>query len=369
MIVMASRKNEAHWFEARGHWRIDVQANGRRKSFYSSTRGRKGKIECGRKADEWLEGRGDPEGLNPRFYELWSDYHADVARTTGSANSTKVEQMGRLYLLPALGSRRIASITLQDWQDRITEAGERGLSKKTCANIRGAITALYRYARRNRVQMERPEFLTVPRDASVGERHILQPDQIRRLFTVDWITHYGRQLSCWCINSWRFDALTGLRRGELAGLQWADITDNVLFVSRSINAQQQETRGKNENARRYLVLSPRMNAVLDDQRKMLRRIGLVSPWIFPGEDGDRINPDKIYKEWRTYRSQHGIESNIHELRHTMISLVSPEIPDALLKPLVGHSDSTDTNIYRHVVDGNAARASALIDDVFTRILN
>lgn len=365
---MPSRKNEAAWSDGKARWRIDVQKDGMRKSFYDATKGRKGKIACEAKADEWLETKQDT-GDNPRLSALWAQYLADVQATTGSGNYIKTEQMGRLYLLPALENKRIADITLQNWQDCINAAGKRGLSRKTCSNIRGAVTTLYRYCRRNRVMMERPEMLTVPRDAPVGERRIIQPEQIRILFAVDWHTHYCRKIASWCVHAWRLDVLTGLRRGELAGLLWSDLEGNILRVQRSINAEGKETRGKNDNARRTIILSPRMASVLDDQRAMLRKAGIVSPWVFPAENGDRIDPDKIYKDWRTYSSQHGIKCSIHELRHTMISIVSSDVPDALLKPMVGHSKAMDTDQYRHTVNGNAERASKLIDDVFSRILD
>ena len=143
---MPIRKNEARW-TAREEWRIDVQSDGQRKSFYSSVKGRKGKIQCERKADEWLEDNSDFLS-NPRLEDLWNDHLKEVKRTTSEANYIKNEQLGRLYLLPDLGNKRIASITIQHWQNCITAAGEKGLSKKTCENIRGAITVLYRYARK-----------------------------------------------------------------------------------------------------------------------------------------------------------------------------------------------------------------------------
>lgn len=217
--------------------------------------------------------------------------------------------------------------------------------------------------------MERPEFLTVPRDAPVKQKTIMQSDQIRTLSTTDWIMHYGKKKVCWFINAWRFDALTGLRRGELAGLQWTDLDGNILHVRRAVNSLLEETKGKNDNTQRYLALSPTMQQVLDDHRTLLKRNGLISPWVFPDEQGERVNAYSIYKRWITCQKQHNIHSNIHELRHTMISLVSPEVPDALLKPIVGHSKAMDTDIYRHVVDGNAERAAALIEAVFARVLN
>lgn len=365
---MPSRKNEASWSDAKARWRIDVQADGKRRSFYSAQKGRKGKIACEAKADTWLGDKQDA-GDNPRLGALWARYLEDVKATTGSGNTVKTEQIGRLYILPSLQHKPIASITMQDWQDCINAAGKRGLSRKTCSNIRGAVTTLYRYCRRNRIIMERPELLTVPRDAPVGVRAIIQPEQIRLVFAVDWIPVNGTKRPLWCVQIWRLCLLTGLRRGELAGLKWADIEGNILHVSRSINNEQEETRGKNDNARRFIALSPRMVLVLDDQRAMLKRASIVSPWVFPGPDGERIHPDRIDREWMLYRKAHGITCSIHEMRHTMISIVSPDVPDALLKPIVGHSKAMDTDKYRHVVDGQAVRAAAMIDDVFSRILD
>ena len=135
---MSIRKNEARWIESRQLWRIDVQTDGVRKVFYSSIKGRKGKIACERKADAWLE---DNDGAlsNPRLDTLYADYLKEVKHTGSNAAYVKAEQIGRLYLLPTLGNKRIASITLQHWQNCITAAGKKGLAKKTCQNIRGAI--------------------------------------------------------------------------------------------------------------------------------------------------------------------------------------------------------------------------------------
>ena len=365
---MAIRKNEAVWIENRQFWRIHVQKDGRRKSFYSSIKGRKGKIACERKADEWLEEQVDFLA-NPRLDDLWADHLKEVKRTTSEANYIKIESIGRLYLLPELGNRRIASITIQHWQNCITTAGEKGLSKKTCENIRGTITSLYRYTRKNRVDMERPELLAIPRNAPVGERKILQPDQLKTLFHTDWITHWGKKEQCFYIHAWRFIVLTGLRRGELCGLQWEDIQDNVLHIKRSISSTQKVTRGKNENARRYIVLSSLMLAEIEAQKALLKKSGIISPWIFPSPVGGVINTNNLYNQWQSYRDQHGIESSIHELRHTMISVVKSDIPEPLLKPMVGHSKAMDNGIYQHVVDGDAERASAMVDNVFLRILD
>ena len=52
---MGARVNTAIWMESSQRWRIDVQKDGVRRSFYSSKPGRNGQREANRKADAWLD--------------------------------------------------------------------------------------------------------------------------------------------------------------------------------------------------------------------------------------------------------------------------------------------------------------------------
>ena len=58
------RKNEAVWLDKYNRWQIKVQSDGVRKTFYSSQKGRKGKIEAEAKADKFING-GIVTGINP----------------------------------------------------------------------------------------------------------------------------------------------------------------------------------------------------------------------------------------------------------------------------------------------------------------
>ena len=49
---MKPRENEAAWSEQKQKWRIDVQRDGKHKSFYSFMPGTEGKAEAERKAGE-----------------------------------------------------------------------------------------------------------------------------------------------------------------------------------------------------------------------------------------------------------------------------------------------------------------------------
>lgn len=364
------RTNEAKWIESRQRWQLNIQRDGVRKTFTSSIPGKKGKIDCERKADR-LEKKAGAASENSRFGSLWVGYLALKRDTTGTENYTKIEQMGRLWLLPKLEHSRVCAISGQDWQDCITAAYKKGLSKRTCGTIRTTITGFCRYLRKMRkIDIEVPDSLVIPTAAPTKERRILQPDDLKTLFSVDYITRYGRRETAFFIHAWRFLVVTGLRRGELCGLKRENLQGNVLTIRRSINRHLEETNGKTENAARSFVLSDHALQILADQRRALSQAGLLSPvWLFPDEDGERLDPNRLYDRWQTYRKQHGIACSLHELRHTFISISKADVPEPLLKRVVGHSRSMDTfGVYGHDVDGELERTARILDGAFDRLL-
>lgn len=364
---MPQRKNEAKWIESRERWQINVQQDGERRTFTDPTPGRKGKAAAESKAEKWLEKK--KTICRIRFGALWEDFLAETKVLIGETSYLYHESIGRIWLLPLLKQKRADAITEQDWQDCINSAAKAGRSKKTCKNIRGSITAVCRYAKKRRIAIQYPEDITIPRDAPVGQRRILQPDDLKKLFSIDHVTHYGKRASCFYIHAWRFIILTGLRRGELCGLKSSDISGDIVHIRRSINKRGVETAGKSESALRYFVLSERAKTVLADQRAMLKSRGIISEYVFPDEFADMTEPSHIYKKWKTYSRQHNLKCSLHEMRHTLISVAKADVPEELLKRAVGHTKSTDTfGIYGHDVEGEMKRVADILDDTFSKLL-
>ena len=84
-----------------------------------------------------------------------------------------------------------------------------------------------------------------------------------------------------CLASY-LELSTGLRRGELLGLQWADLDleQGILRVRRQvarINGQVMEAPLKTKNAYRTLALSVDAVGVLQSQKKTVGG----TPWVFP----------------------------------------------------------------------------------------
>lgn len=155
----------------------------------------------------------------------------------------------------------------------------------------------------------------------------------------------------------------------MCGLRNEDIVDGVVTIKRSVNAQQEITAGKNDNARRSFALSDAAKAELDAQREMLIGMSIISPWVFPDEHGEMLNSSHLYSMWDTFRNQHDLGCSLHELRHTFVSVVQNDVPLPLLKSMIGHSEDMDTSgVYGHAVNGDMVRAANIVDDAFSRFL-
>lgn len=356
---MGKRTNTAKWVESAGRWQINVQKDGIRKTFTSAKPGRTGQREANAKADAWLD-----EGLELRrktLGQIFPEYLAELQERTGKSNWRPVESRWKIWMEPVIGRLKPDAIGDQHLQKIITKAySNGGLSKKSLRNIRADLVAFIKYLRKNKLTSYRPEDIIIPQGATVGIRRILQPDDIVTLFSVDTSILRGKIVRDKYINAYRFQVLTGLRPGELAGLMPSDIVGDQVHLQRAINTEREITAGKNKNAIRAFSLTPTAKAVLKDQ--LSRMDGL---YIFG------ISSDDNYRaHWKKYCEVNGVPYvSPYELRHTFVSMIQ-RLPEGWVKELVGHSRNMDTfGTYAHEVNGQQDKIAAGVEAVFQDILN
>ncbi len=361
------RTNTAKWIESRGRWQINVQRDGIRKTFTSSTPGRAGQLEANRKADRWLDD-GIADG-KIKVRQASEQYVEHLKITTSKSNWIKYESAFRNHINPYIGSVRVENLTEQQLQNVIDRAYGKGFAKKTLSNLRSCLVAFVKFCRKNKYTTLFPESLTIPRDARVCEKHILQPENLKILFSNNTTLYRGKEKPDIFIYAYRFHVLTGLRPGELAGLKWEDIRDGTVYLRRSINVLGEVTTGKNQNARRNFLLNIYTSAILEEQKKLLKDLDIDSEYVFCDKWGEPISNDLYNKHWKRYCEFHNIPPvTPYELRHTFVSAVKT-LPEGYLKGLVGHSKDMDTyGVYSHEMDGDMKETAAMVQDIFKRIL-
>lgn len=365
---MSERKNEAVWIESRQRWQINVQSDGVRRTFTSSTKGKKGKIEAEKKADKWLEDSTAAETI--RVDKLLDQYDKYLEDTKSKSHHRQYSGFIRLYIRPVIGMKRISKLTEGDLQKILDLAhAKHKLSKKTLEDIRGCIANFLKWCRKNRRTTMHPEDLTIPSSAKKSSKRIVQPDGIITLFKSTQTTWRGKPTEDPYIYAYRFAVLTGLRPGELRGLEdKKDVRGDKVTIRRAINVHGEVTQGKNDNARRTFLMSEQACQVVADQRAMLRRRCIISPYLFPSPTGEQMKHDHFYRCWKRYCEANEIlPISLYELRHTYVS-VNKEMPSGLKKMVVGHSQDMDTDgVYGHEMIGDLEKAAAYTTQAFNSI--
>ena len=357
------------WLEKYQRWQAKVWIDGVRKTFSSSLPGRKGQQECLAKARSAMNGICNPTMRISKLYEMFLE--EVKARTNSTGNYTNLESIGRIWILPKIGAKQIQRLTEQDMQNILNSAAKSGRSYKYISNIRGALTAFLRFARKSHATMLHSDDLVVPNYAPKGQRQVFSSIDLEKLFSISTTTFRKRPCDEFYIHAFRFLVVTGLRPGELCELQKRHQTiDGRVSVHGSFNRFGEHTMGKTQNAVREFILPQIGTQILKDQLAMLKRQGIVSKYLFPDRDGDQLTSRELYKRLKKYEEVNVLSDvSLYELRHTFVSMCKGTIPEALLKPVVGHSSKMPTyDTYGHTLDGELATVAELINSAYSGII-
>ena len=352
------------WNKDRKLWIIQGQKNGIKKVFYSSVPGIKGKREVIDKYDEWVEVGGEKNLTVSKCVEL---YLIDIEARLGRRDTYReAEIYTRLYVLPELGKAKMNKLTLRDWQAIINDARPqngriKSLSHKTLTHLRAVIVGLHKFAYNNYYCDDWRGSLYIPQGHVKGEREILQPDDIKRLFEPsDYFYHPAFLVMLLC----------GLRPGEAYGIQTGDIRGGVLTIRRAVNDKGEITEGKNKNARRTVPLPALARQIIEETIERNRQAGFNTAWVFCNGAGGKPYPDTARQHWDKLKAERNLPGSPNSLRHTFVSIVSSQthLAEGTIKELVGHSDSMDTfGVYKHSVRNELEEAADIINLTFERL--
>jgi integrase len=333
------------------------------KSFYSSTPGRTGQREANAKADAWLDD--SIRDGRKKVSVLYAEWLQDLSLTSGTSYLEQCTKYGDYYLLPVIGNLRIEELTEGDLQkaidmsfkkrclkkERQRSSLNKPLSRKTLMTIRSTANSFLKWCRKNRYTTLNPE-LTIPKNARMGEKKILQPSGLRVLFSVDTRLLYSKRVFDDYIYAYRFAVSTGVRPGELVGLWYGDIKGPTVNLRRSINTHEEETTGKNENSIRSFDMCQQAREAYEAQVQLLKDSGVELNYNTPLF---QIPCQRSLKRrWEKYQASNGITPavTLYEMRHTFVSMEAGALTDGQLKMLVGHSKNMDTfGVYRHEIKG------------------
>jgi integrase len=170
---------------------------------------------------------------------------------------------------------------------------------------------------------------------------------------------------------WQVTAWTGLRRGELVALQWADVDldESKIAISRSVGKGLDglhDKRPKSDAGRRTVELDEPLVAVLRAHKKeqLERRLAIGPGWrdhglVFCEVDGFPIHPDRLSKRWSDLVRRHASAVKVptirfHDLRHSHATqLLEAQVRADVVTERLGHASVAFTlQTYAHRYAGD-----------------
>jgi integrase len=176
---------------------------------------------------------------------------------------------------------------------------------------------------------------------------------------------------------WRLALMTGMRRGELLALRWADIDlgRGALAVRRTLARGKDGLRvnePKSASGRRAIALPAScVTALKRHQRRQTERmLKGAEAWrhddlVFDRGDGSLLHPNVAYETFRRRAARLGLPViRFHDLRHTAATLaLARGIHPKVVAERLGHRDVGLTlNRYSHVSMDMQREAADRIDE-------
>lgn len=172
---------------------------------------------------------------------------------------------------------------------------------------------------------------------------------------------------------------TGMRRGELFGLEWKDIDfkNGYLLIVRTSqyigNKQLITKEPKTKSSKRTMKISNDMLKRLKIYQawQSEQRLKIGSEWndtdrLFTQWNGLPMYPDSLTKWFKLFLKRHNLRQvTLHSLRHTNATLMIAEGTDIrTVSGRLGHSNtSTTLNIYTHALKSKDTQAAEILNDI------
>jgi integrase len=314
---------------------------------------------------EYLEERWIPMKRSQIKFSTWDQYRRNT----------------RIHVVPRIGHIPLQKLTPEDLDSFYAELlvdGKRngaggGLAPRTVRIIHNMLHKAFADATRKGTMLRNIADMADPPRASASppkEMRIWTPEQLRQFLAE--IEHHR------LFPAYYLSANTGMRRGEVLGLQWDDVDlerarlsvrHQIVDVAYELIVEDLKTT----TGRRTVDLDPRTLAVLRAWRKtqIEERIEVGErpthdELVFPKPDGTPTHPDYFSQVFDRHLAKSSLPRiRLHDLRHTHASiLLRAGVPVKVVSERLGHASPAFTmTVYQHLLPGMQADAAATFGDV------
>ncbi len=287
------------------------------------------------------------------YAERWLAAHGPSLRPRTLAEYRRILER---ELLPRLGALPLAAISRSQLKAFAAEKAQAGLAANTVRNLLAPLREILASAvddeliranpaARLKRQGPPPRRIEPPSRAQVEAVIAAATAETARVITLA--------------------ATSGLRRGEIFALRWADVD----FEARTLRVGASNHAGtinepKTQAGTRLVPMFGSVRRVLLEQRAA-SRFKRPEDLLFPTAAGTPERPDNwIGREWYSALKRAGVKHfRFHDLRHFAVSQLIAQGANVLqLARIAGHADPSITlRVYAHLMDEGLAEAALRFD--------
>ena len=294
-------------------------------------------------------------------WQLWYDFkeaHNRKLKTT----SLKMFRSDRKKFFDgtSFAKQKISALNETDIEDYLIEQVERyQMTQKRTCQLAGYVKGIFFVAYRQHIidsnPWDRVSLKEVVYPSCYNPKH--QPDEERILSDVQ--IHMIRQAveAHLAKNPHYFPdygiliaQYTGMRVGELAALEWSDIQDGCIHVTKSMrrvvtaNGQTVEIGDTKNHRDRSIPIGHELTVILDRIKTVQKSMDIDSSYVLDSEKLSTVNA--LCKAAKRRGKEAGIDPlTIHRIRRTVASRLNAIYDRATVAHIMGHTEEVDAKHY------------------------
>ncbi len=286
-----------------------------------------------------------------RYLDQW----LKAIQGTISVGSWKqYETVTRLHVKPTLGKLKLDRLSALHVQTLYREKLDSGLSPRRVIYVHVTLhKALKQAVRWSLIPRNVVDAVEPPRFKK-QEISPLDEKQVRKLLQ----SAKGNRLEALYVLA----VTTGMRQGELLGLQWKDVDldSGTLRINRTIFGGVVSPPKTTKSRRSIKLTDLALQALKNHERK--------SEWVFSTRSGKPIDCTNLTKQsWKPLLKEAGLpDKRFHDLRHTAATLLLTKgVHPKIVQEMLGHSSISITlDTYSHVLPNMQGEAVKAMDSFF-----
>lgn len=296
----------------------------------------------------------------------WLSKHLIKQQETTKASYRERAEKRILPYLQNIPLKNLKALHVQDW---INQLNAEGLAPKSVKNIYLILSGSLEKAKKlNMIERNPCEGIELP-TIERYEAEVFDEKEIQQCLQAA----KGTDMNLIAV----LELSLGLRRGELAALQWSDVDleKGVVYITRSrviADGKKIVKAPKTRAGKRGLQIGDKVVTLLKQEfckyNDDIKHNNFVdSGYVIHKKDGTPYSPDSLTQKWIRFRKKHGLKTiRFHDLRHTCATqMVALKVADKTIQARMGHASiQTTLNIYAHCLPSMNKEAGDKLDVLF-----